>query len=133
MPGFLNNSVRVYPVKLKVGMLDHMNNTFRNTVFRYLSMCLYCCAVIFSLFSYCCSYFFFFFFLCFSFTCSFDNILCVSFRFLHFLNINKDHFPPNIENLKCFFIHHHYFKSIRNVYYTKSDVINPFMTEAVII
>ena len=30
---FLNNSVRVYPIKLKLGMLDHMNNTFRDTVF----------------------------------------------------------------------------------------------------
>ena len=34
MSGFLNNSVRVYPTKLKIGMLDHMNNTFRNTVFQ---------------------------------------------------------------------------------------------------
>ena len=32
MSGFLNNSVRVYPIKLKIGMLDHMNNTFENTV-----------------------------------------------------------------------------------------------------
>ena len=32
--GFLNNSARVYPIKLKIGMLDHMNNTFRNTVFQ---------------------------------------------------------------------------------------------------
>ena len=32
MSGFLNNSVTVYPIKLKIGMLDHMNNTFRNTV-----------------------------------------------------------------------------------------------------
>ena len=30
---FLNNSVRVYPIKLKIGILDHMNNTVRNTVF----------------------------------------------------------------------------------------------------
>ena len=34
MSGFLNNSVRVYPIKLKLGMLDHMNNTFRNTAFQ---------------------------------------------------------------------------------------------------
>ena len=33
MSDFLNNSVRVYPIKLKLGMLDHKNNTFRNTVF----------------------------------------------------------------------------------------------------
>ena len=33
LSGFLNNSVKVYPIKLKIGMLDHMNNTFRNTVF----------------------------------------------------------------------------------------------------
>ena len=33
LSGFLNNSVRVYPVKLKIGMLDHIKNTFRNTVF----------------------------------------------------------------------------------------------------
>ena len=33
MSGFLINSVRMYPVKLKLGMLDNMNNTFRNTVF----------------------------------------------------------------------------------------------------
>ena len=30
---FLNNFVKVYPIKLKLGMLDHMNNTFRDTVF----------------------------------------------------------------------------------------------------
>ena len=30
---FLNNSVRVYSIKLKIGTLDHMNKTFRNTVF----------------------------------------------------------------------------------------------------
>ena len=41
LSGFLNNSVNVYPVKLKIAMLYRMNNTFRNTVFRYLSMCLY--------------------------------------------------------------------------------------------
>ena len=28
MLGFLNNSVRVYPVKLRIGMLYHTNNTF---------------------------------------------------------------------------------------------------------
>ena len=28
MSGFLNNSVRVYPVKLRIGMLYHTNNTF---------------------------------------------------------------------------------------------------------
>ena len=33
-------SIRVYPIKLKLGILDHKNNTFWNTVFRYLSMCL---------------------------------------------------------------------------------------------
>ena len=33
MSDFLKNSVRRYPVKLKLGMLDNMNNTFRNTVF----------------------------------------------------------------------------------------------------
>ena len=33
MSGFLINSVRMYPVKLKLGMLDNMNNTFQNTVF----------------------------------------------------------------------------------------------------
>ena len=33
MSDFLNNSVRVYLIKLKLGMLDHKNNTFRNTVF----------------------------------------------------------------------------------------------------
>ena len=31
---FLDNSVRVYPIKLKPGMLDHKNSTFRNTVFQ---------------------------------------------------------------------------------------------------
>ena len=30
---FLNNFAKVYPIKLKLGMLDHMNNTFRDTVF----------------------------------------------------------------------------------------------------
>ena len=33
LSSFPNNSIRVYPVKLKIGILDHMNNTFRNTVF----------------------------------------------------------------------------------------------------
>ena len=33
LSGFLNNSVRVYPTKLKIGMLYHMSNSFRNTVF----------------------------------------------------------------------------------------------------
>ena len=36
--GFLSNSVKVYPIKLKTGMLYHMNNAFRNTVFRHLLM-----------------------------------------------------------------------------------------------
>ena len=31
-PGFLNKSIRVYS-KLKIGMLYHMNNSFRNTIF----------------------------------------------------------------------------------------------------
>ena len=31
--GFLNNSIRVYPRKLKNGMFHHMNNTFWNTAF----------------------------------------------------------------------------------------------------
>ena len=30
---FLNNSVRVYPTKLKISMLDHVSNTFQNTIF----------------------------------------------------------------------------------------------------
>ena len=30
---FYNNSVRVYPIKLKIGILYHVNNTFQNTVF----------------------------------------------------------------------------------------------------
>ena len=34
MQGLLNNSVRVYLIKLKIGMLYHRNNTFRNTVFQ---------------------------------------------------------------------------------------------------
>ena len=54
LSGFLYNTFREYPVKLKIAclitwtilckaencMLDHMNNTFCNTVFRYLWMCL---------------------------------------------------------------------------------------------
>ena len=32
MSGFLNNSVKAYCVKLKIGMLYHVNNTFRNIV-----------------------------------------------------------------------------------------------------
>ena len=32
-PGFLYNSIRVYSIKLKIGMLYHMSNTFRNTIF----------------------------------------------------------------------------------------------------
>ena len=31
---FLNNSVKVYPMKLNIGMLDHMSNTFQNTFFK---------------------------------------------------------------------------------------------------
>ena len=34
MSGFQNNSARVYPIKLELGMLDHKNNTFWNTVFQ---------------------------------------------------------------------------------------------------
>ena len=33
MSGFLNNSVTVYTIKLKIGILYHMSNTFWNTVF----------------------------------------------------------------------------------------------------
>ena len=33
MSGFVDSSVRVYPIMPKIGMLDHMNNTFENTVF----------------------------------------------------------------------------------------------------
>ena len=33
MSGVRNNSVRVCPMKLKIGMLDHMSNTFWNSVF----------------------------------------------------------------------------------------------------
>ena len=32
--GFLNNSIRVYTIKLKIGLLYHMNNTFQNTNFQ---------------------------------------------------------------------------------------------------
>ena len=32
-PGFLNNSVKVNSVKLKIDMLYHMKNTFQNTSF----------------------------------------------------------------------------------------------------
>ena len=35
LSGFLNNSVKMYSIKLKIGMLYYLNNTFRNTV-RYL-------------------------------------------------------------------------------------------------
>ena len=28
---FVNNSIRVYPIKLKIDILDHINNTFWNT------------------------------------------------------------------------------------------------------
>ena len=35
---FVVNFVREYPIKLKIGMLDHINNTFWNTVFIYLLM-----------------------------------------------------------------------------------------------
>ena len=31
---------RVYPIKLKIGMLYRMNIAFRNIIFGYLSMCL---------------------------------------------------------------------------------------------
>ena len=34
MQGLLNNYVRVYLIKLKIGMLYHRNNTFRNMVFQ---------------------------------------------------------------------------------------------------
>ena len=32
--GFLNNFVRWYPIKLKIGMLDHVSNTFRSTILK---------------------------------------------------------------------------------------------------
>ena len=31
--GLLNNSIRVYSVKLKIGMVYHTNNSFQNTIF----------------------------------------------------------------------------------------------------
>ena len=31
--GFLNNSVRMYPIKLKIDMRYHMSSTFQNTFF----------------------------------------------------------------------------------------------------
>ena len=31
---FLNNSVRMYPIKLKIGMHDYKSNTFQNTIFQ---------------------------------------------------------------------------------------------------
>ena len=34
MSSFLNNSVRVCPIKLKLGMLDHMSNASQNTIFK---------------------------------------------------------------------------------------------------
>ena len=34
MSRFLNNSVWVYPIKLKIDMVYHMSNTFRNAVFQ---------------------------------------------------------------------------------------------------
>ena len=34
MSSFLNNSVRACPIKLKLGMLDHMSNASQNTVFK---------------------------------------------------------------------------------------------------
>ena len=37
MSGFLNNSVRVYSIKLNIGILYHTNNTFGNTVFKVWS------------------------------------------------------------------------------------------------
>ena len=30
---FLNNSLWVYPIKLKIDIFNHMNNTFQNTIF----------------------------------------------------------------------------------------------------
>ena len=39
LSAFLNNSVRVYPVMLKIGILYYTNNTLRNTVF--LDICQY--------------------------------------------------------------------------------------------
>ena len=37
MSGFLNSSVRVYPINLEIGMLDHMNNT--SSKHRVLDIC----------------------------------------------------------------------------------------------
>ena len=39
MSGFVNNSVRVYPTKLKLGMLYLKNNIFRNTIFLDICRC----------------------------------------------------------------------------------------------
>ena len=36
---FPNNSVRICLIRLKISMLYQINNTFRNTVFRYVSLC----------------------------------------------------------------------------------------------
>ena len=33
-PGFLNNFIKVYTIRLEIGMLYHMNNTFENTIFQ---------------------------------------------------------------------------------------------------
>ena len=33
-PGFLSNSIRLYSIKLKIGMPYHKNNTFRNTILK---------------------------------------------------------------------------------------------------
>ena len=33
-PGFLNNSISVYTIKLKLGMLYQINNTFRKAIFQ---------------------------------------------------------------------------------------------------
>ena len=33
-PGFLNNSISVYTIKLKLGMLYQINNAFRKTIFQ---------------------------------------------------------------------------------------------------
>ena len=34
MSVFPSNSVRICPIKLKIGILYHMNNTFQNTTFK---------------------------------------------------------------------------------------------------
>ena len=31
---FIDKVIKQHPIKLKIGMLDHMNNAFRNTVFQ---------------------------------------------------------------------------------------------------